>query len=301
MRCKRILATAVLLLLLPMCFVASAQDEPFAVLRAAVAPQLDGELDAEEWGQALYTVQPSDQGAYVQRYTDKIELPDEMQVYMMWDEEYLYLAVQVQGIGHHNTQTDAANAWNGHAVMLTLQGSKGQDRLSLALGADGAVLCGAHHRGNKKDVDAPSQAHTGAVMHTGDTTVYEMRVQWSELLYNKAPKSGEELSFSVAAHLADAEDGTYAGAFLLATDNADGLTLPTLRFDEGQANADFDPAATTTTTQTETTQSTTTTTTKSSAFTLPDAPTMKWVLIGCLGGALLTLTVVLIVVICRRK
>lgn len=297
MRCKSILIVAMLLLLLPMSFSVSAQSEPFVAGMASTAPVLDGKLAAGEWGQALYTVQPSDENAYVQRYNGQVELPADMQVYMMWDEEFLYVAAAVRQAQHVNVQSAPADAWDGHALLLTLQGSKGQDRLSLALGADGEILCGTHPRGNKGDVDAASGAHTGAVSHADGVTVYEMQVRRSELIYSKVEG---EISFSVAAHLADAERKTYGGTFMYAAAQGDGLTLPTVRFDAAPANADFDPNATTTTTQTEGTQ-TTTATVPSKGFALPDAHFMKWVLLGCLGGAALLLTVVLIVVICRRK
>lgn len=289
-------------------FATTAQEGPFAVCKAQTAPILDGQLSVDEWGETLYTLRPGDPQMFIESYGDEVEVPDDIQIYMMWDKEYLYLAVAVDSAHHYNRQSQPADAWNGNAVLLTLIGRNGQDRICSALGADGVSLLGEHNRHNTDPNNDRNQASQGqnAVQRVGTVTIHEIRLAWETLEYTSLAdlQQGGQVAFSVAAHLADPKLGLYAGAVLysVATDANGQPQFPVLTLSEQPANDAFDPnAATSTTVTTTQTHPTTVTYAQPSASSgRPSAELMRWVLLGLLGATVVTGTILLIVVIRRR-
>lgn len=293
------------------CLPVSAQAEPFEVKQAVFKPILDGTISADEWGEPLYVLRPEDNTAYLSRYSEEVQIPEEMRVYMMWDQEYLYLAVTVEGTYHRNNQTEPQNGWNGNAILLTLTDGKGQDRLSCALGGNGEALFGLHNRPLNKvgaSRDQASQIHNGAIRRTAKQTVYEVQISLEQLEYTALTSlpQGATVSFAVEAFLADEEKGLYAGSFLYAAakDAYGQPILPQMTLTEQPANEQFDPQAVTSAAPTETQPETTASTVPpqgTNAVKLPSAQAMRNMLLALLCATALTVLVLIIVLLRRRR
>lgn len=304
---RRVVCVLIAVLLLS--FSAAAQQDPFTVCKAQFAPILDGQISPNEWGEVLYVLRTGDPQQFIEAHSDEVEVPDEIHVYMMWDETYLYLAVSVDSLHHYNRQSQHADAWNGNAVLLTLVGRDGQDRICSALGANGVSLLGVHNRHNtnpNKDRNDAAQGQN-TVRRVGTVTVHEMRLAWDTLEYTSFAElqQGGQITFSVAAHLADDKLGLYAGSSLYANgvDENGQPNLSVLTLSEQAANDGFDPHAVTATTTTTTQTHPTTVTTQTPHDPMagrPSAELMKWVLLGLLCATAVTAIALLIVVI-RRK
>lgn len=288
----------------------TAAESAFSVGRAAAAPVLDGVLSPGEWGEALYVLHPGEANAYLERESDRIELPDQMAVYMMWDETFLYLAATVESEHHYNQQSSDVTGWDGNAILLTIETEGGRDRLSCALGLEEMSLFGLHNRSNADagaNREESSDCHTGKVARAGRVTTYEAQVRWADLEYKpaKTPAAGVQFRASVTAYLADSLTQTYAGSLIyMDPASADEWTRPWMVLTGDEANPDFDPSQVTTTAPPATTTETPATTTATAAPTEKpevDGRLFVQILTVCLAVAALGVIAALIVILIRRK
>ncbi|HZG86470.1 right-handed parallel beta-helix repeat-containing protein [Paenibacillus sp.] len=181
-----------------------------AAAKTIVPPSVDGDL--REWEQAMaFRLESPRQYKTVSGGTTPwggiADLSGSGMV--MWDDESLYLAAAVRDNVHRQGQTDGA-AWMGDSIQFMIDpgrvegpGSKGYSELLFALADTGDIVKWrwASVAGRPIGSLANSEA---AIVRDGDTTKYEIRIPWSELLPagEAAPESLIGFSF-----LANDDDG----------------------------------------------------------------------------------------------
>ncbi|MBR7091734.1 MAG: hypothetical protein IKI50_00935 [Clostridia bacterium] len=291
---KRIVAMAAALLLCgAQAFCAQAQMRQAG--RVHTPPMLDGVLAPDEWGTPLLTLYPDSGEAYLERSDPSVEWPQQMCAYMMWDDGALYAAVTVTGAVHRNTQTQPGTCWDGDAVLLSLQGEGGCNRLCCAWGQDGTVLCGAFDRAQDgQSIAGASAAHTAAVTRQGNVTTYEMRIDPAALTYPiPALQADGELALQWTLYLSEA-GGRCGGMMLYTPDGQAPAQTPLLLALTGEpANPSF--VITTAAPPTTTTQPTAPTTAPAAAAGWMTEQTAGWLSIGlAVAGAALLIAVLVL-------
>jgi hypothetical protein len=120
----------------------------------------------------------------------------------MWDQENLYLAVEVTDNQHYQAGL-GSDSWQGDGIQFAIDpgrqqvpGSMGFHELGFALSGTEVVNWRWSAPSGFDVGNLPQFA--GAVRRTGTKTVYEAAIKWSDLLpQTLEPKSGALLGFSL--------------------------------------------------------------------------------------------------------
>ncbi len=117
---KKLLALALVALMAAATVVpmsAGTAVEPVDALYFDEAPEIDGVITAEEWGEP--TVSAGEGGdAFYQ--TDKTKADISMDIYLRWDEEKFYIGVVSPDKDGQSIQAGEGSTWNGDAIQFRL-------------------------------------------------------------------------------------------------------------------------------------------------------------------------------------
>ncbi|OPA73375.1 hypothetical protein BVG16_29010 [Paenibacillus selenitireducens] len=136
--------------------------------------------------------------------------------YTQWDNNNLYLAIEVTEDSHHLSITNPADLWKGSSIQIAIDpdrgsvpGKKGYTELAFGLTENGDML---GYRYNAISGRTAGIFTAGEVVITRDEasnrTVYEMAIPWHEILpADVTIKDGSALGISI---LANYSDGSYS-------------------------------------------------------------------------------------------
>ncbi|MFD0712097.1 S-layer homology domain-containing protein [Paenibacillus sp. GCM10027626] len=184
-------------------------------LRSLFAPEkpaIDGKLN--EWGAPDFHMNQTDQvksiePGFKERWSKKMLTASG---YTKWDEENLYLALEVAEDQHSLAISDAADLWKGSSIQIAIDpdrgnapGKKGYSEFAFGLTDDGKALA---YRYNAISGRAPGLFTAGKIVIDRDEatkkTTYEIAIPWHELLpADVAVKDGSALGISVLANYSD--------------------------------------------------------------------------------------------------
>ncbi len=202
------------------------KDVGYSISYATTAPTIDGSVNANEYGAAVDKVEINNDNWDYQQFaaTEKYDIVAD--IYVTYDNDYLYFAVVV-GMDYHFCP-DAANIWDYCAIQVN---TVSQSPLSdyMLEHYDHIVDATAHDEGVVRQygfavVEETNETVTKVFMakdttttceakvvrdETNQQTIYEVKIAWTEIGLEGAPKSGDQfgLSFSINARDAKNDDG----------------------------------------------------------------------------------------------
>ena len=168
----------------------------FCAIYTDTPPAIDGVMTDGEWvTQATARISPDTYRSLVS--SEPFNGADDLSgtVNMMWDKEYLYMAVKVKDNVHCQTEHNGSAAWKGDCVQLgfaTLDTSESFTRYNLSLADDGKTY--TYRAGSEVNsfaqLDISKELFDATVTRSDDGyTTYEVRILWEELL-NPADMDG---------------------------------------------------------------------------------------------------------------
>ncbi|HZG78536.1 MAG TPA: sugar-binding protein, partial [Paenibacillus sp.] len=173
-----------------------------AAAKAAPSPVIDGSL--EEWSDAMtFRLESESQYKKVSGGTTPWGGVDDLSATgaAMWDEEHFYLSAVVRDDVHRQGQTDGA-AWMGDGIQFMIDparregpGSAGYSELLFALADTGDIVKWRWASVGGRPVGALANSEA-AIVRDGETTIYELRIPWSELLPAGATAPDSLIGFS---------------------------------------------------------------------------------------------------------
>ncbi|WP_309119266.1 right-handed parallel beta-helix repeat-containing protein [Paenibacillus sp.] len=159
-----------------------------AAAKTPAPPVLDGSL--EEWSGAMtFRLEQESQYKKVSGGSTPWGGVDDLSATgaVLWDDDHLYLAATVRDDVHRQGQTDGA-AWMGDGIQFMIDparrdgpGSAGYSELLFALADTGEIVKWRWASVSGRPVGALANSEA-AIVREGDTTTYELRIPWSELL-----------------------------------------------------------------------------------------------------------------------
>ncbi|WP_168121431.1 discoidin domain-containing protein [Paenibacillus sp. HB172176] len=171
-------------------------------VKAENAIAIDGVLDETEWQDGLgFQLDEASQLVKLEDWAG----PEDLSAIgrLKWDDDYLYLGVEVTDNSHVQTNA-AANVWQADSIQFAIDpgragvpGALGKSEISIALRSDtGDVLTAI-----TSSVDGVTAANLGEsladVNRTGTRTVYEAALKWSDNLPpGMTAEEGTDLGFS---------------------------------------------------------------------------------------------------------
>ena len=207
---KKILATVLVTILIASTFIVPAlavdlvnQSISTEAGTCAVAPVIDGKLDADSYQKINFTAgdfsYSGDDLAYLQT------LP--LEAYYSWDANNFYVFLSGDASKYYycdHPADDAANIWNQSCIQISLAGpdNTGTDRLEFGLARNstsGEVLSNvwaqASDAGVAKDALTIEVGKNAQVLLDGGKLSYEVAVPWTTFLM-AAPKAGDKIGFN---------------------------------------------------------------------------------------------------------
>jgi len=197
-------------------------------------PVIDGRVDKDEWDSTLLA---EDRG---NRYTTLISGTKwngtgdiSVRHKVMWDEDNFYMMAMVSDNVHFTSQEDTASMWQDDSIQFGILENREEtlDAASLAF----TELCISANPAGEKIYrhSSASGKGTGEVANcelkigrTGEYTIYEMRIPWTELLSeNHKAKEGDEYAFSF---LINDNDGDGRKGYMYYNDGIGGEKLASL-------------------------------------------------------------------------
>jgi len=173
-----------------------------AAAKATTPPVIDGSL--EEWSDAMtFRLETESQYKKVSGGSTPWGGVDDLSATgaAMWDEENFYLSAVVRDDVHRQGQTDGA-AWMGDGIQFMIDparregpGSAGYSELLFALADTGDIVKWRWASVAGRPVGALANSEA-AIVRDGETTIYELRIPWSELLPAGATAPDSLIGFS---------------------------------------------------------------------------------------------------------
>jgi hypothetical protein len=190
------------------------QTRALRSLYAETSPLIDGDLS--EWDAAApgFTMDKQDQvreieAGFVNRWSADVLTAKGS---TRWDENKLYLAVEVRENKHHLPISSASDLWKGSSIQIAVDpqrgskpGAKGYTELAFGLTDGGSALAYRYHAVAGK-TSGPFTAGELAVVRdeTAGVTRYEIAIPWQELLPEGVmAAAGSELGISILANYSD--------------------------------------------------------------------------------------------------
>lgn len=174
-----------------------------AAYRAGKSPEIDGVLSKDEWNQnGRITSSRADQVELL-KASDKWNGTKDLSsnTYLMWDDEYLYIAVEVTDDVFSCNYT-GSNIWQGDSVQFGLSYTLGSGNsgnafteVGMALTSKGSeVVKYSSESGTTMDIKDSKVA----VIRKDNKTVYELKIPWTEAVPKNAVISeNTEIGFSM--------------------------------------------------------------------------------------------------------
>ena len=161
----------------------------FCAIYTDTPPEIDGVMNDGEWiTQATARISPDSYRAIVT--SEPFGGADDLSgtVNLMWDEEYLYMAIKMKDNVHCQTEHNGSTAWKGDCVQVgfaTLDSSEAFTRYNLSLADNGntyTYLAGSEVNSFAR-MDVSEELLKSKASRSDDgNTVYETRISWEELL-----------------------------------------------------------------------------------------------------------------------
>lgn len=178
------------------------------------APLIDGNLS--EWDSAApdFTMDKQEQvkeieAGFINRWTADVLMAKGS---TRWDENRLYLTVEVRENKHHLPISNAADLWKGSSIQIAVDpqrgsnpGAKGYTELAFGL-TDGGSELAYRYQAVAGKTSGPFTAGEFAVVRneTAGVTRYEIAIPWQELLPEGViAEAGSELGISILANYSD--------------------------------------------------------------------------------------------------
>lgn len=168
----------------------------FCAIYTNTPPTIDGVMNDGEWvTQATARISPDSYRAIVT--SEPFGGADDLSgtVNLMWDKDYLYMAIKMKDNVHCQTEHNGSTSWKGDCVQvgfITLDTSEAFTRYNLSLADDGntyTYLAGSEVNSFAK-MDISDKLLKAVVARSDDGyTIYETRILWEELL-NPADMDG---------------------------------------------------------------------------------------------------------------
>jgi hypothetical protein len=190
---------------------------PVSFLAAAkmrISPDINGILKKSEWMDAMQI--NLDSAEQVRQLPEWGGIDDlSAKAWIKWDDENIYLAVDVKDDVHNQGSTDG-DIWRGDGIQFAIDpvraegaGSKGYHEMGAALGNDGEIYKWRWGAAVGKETGALDSA-IAAVVRTGTNTIYEIAVPWDDILPDGTiAKEGYLLGISILVN--DVDEGTKRG------------------------------------------------------------------------------------------
>ena len=178
--------------------------KPVSFLYAIEAPEnmkLDGVID-DQWADAMEF--SAGQENWLNHTGSDLEWPgNTFKGYAMWDNEYLYIAIQVQDVSHYQ-EGSGTSIWMGDSVQLatdiarhTKPGSQGYNEIGFSLSTDGTDIQNWNWNA------APGRNLMEGVIfkivrdNATSTTTYEVAMPWNALLPDGTTFDLQTIGFSL--------------------------------------------------------------------------------------------------------
>ena len=207
--------------------VAAAYVPPASITikKAVESPVIDGNLEASEWGDPVWSFAYSD-GTDLGEYTDSgvdnwfftntsddeaaiIETLKKTKIdfYAMWDETYLYFGLYTENpievFAGAMEENDVANSWNARGIQFEYEDKDGTFN-DIGFGTDGA---GNTNQFWFMGVNAGTvMEHSAKVLKNGDVVIYEIAMKWADLNLD-TPSAGAVFSFTLSSNFHRVFDG----------------------------------------------------------------------------------------------
>ena len=178
--------------------------KPVSFLYAIEAPEnmkLDGVID-DQWADAMEF--SAGQENWLNHTGSDLEWPgNTFKGYAMWDNEYLYVAIQVQDVSHYQ-EGSGTSIWMGDSVQLatdiarhTKPGSQGYNEIGFSLSSDGTDI----QNWNWNAAPGRNLMEGGIFKIVRDnatgTTTYEVAMPWNALLPDGTTFDLQTIGFSL--------------------------------------------------------------------------------------------------------
>ncbi|MDQ0089505.1 hypothetical protein J2T12_002917 [Paenibacillus anaericanus] len=185
-------------------------------------PTIDGNLN--DWSYSGFKMNQLSQIKNIESTFADQWSPQKLEAtgYTQWDEENLYLAVDVTEDAHNLAITDASDLWKGSSIQMAIDpdrgnspGSKGYTELAFGIRDDGEVLGYRYNAISGKSTGIFDAAEIVVKRNeTTKKTIYEIAIPWNEIIpVGVQIRNGSALGISV---LANYSDGNFIN-----TDNGD--------------------------------------------------------------------------------
>lgn len=182
-------------------------------------PAIDGVLSENEWGPAAMTLPNYDLSTIPGEATEQPTLGGT--VYLRYDEEHFYLAVQAVYDTHENFERDY-DLWRGDALQIQISAPGRSDRRSFGFALNGDDgISRAYQSGDHRETYACAETG-GAFFILRDeavrTTTYEIALPLSWFSTASALNPGDEVAFSFAIHMHNGFYYEWAGGIVTEKD-----------------------------------------------------------------------------------
>ena len=182
-----------------------------AAAKAEAAPVIDGVMESGEWEDSMaFNLNTAAQVKVIPDWTGVDELSGTG--YLKWDNENLYLAVEVKDDVHSQPYT-GANIWNGDGIQFCIDpyrevpGAKGWNEIGIALDDNGTVGKYRWSVANGKTAGDFTGMDCSIVRNEeAKTTVYEALIPWKDILPDGIT-AGEGFDFGFSL-LINEDDGS---------------------------------------------------------------------------------------------
>ncbi|MCM3747848.1 S-layer homology domain-containing protein [Paenibacillus pasadenensis] len=188
------------------------QHDALRSLSVSQAPAIDGNLG--EWTSVGFEMNKASQVKESVAGFKESWTPEKLsgKGYTGWDNNNLYLAVEITEEEHNLAITNAADLWKGSSVQLAIDpqrgnkpGAKGYSEIAFGLSNTGEMLAYRFNAvaGRQTGVFTAGEFHVSRNEET-NKTIYEISIPWNELLpAGITAQEGSELGISFLANYSD--------------------------------------------------------------------------------------------------
>ncbi|BBH22406.1 hypothetical protein Back11_37510 [Paenibacillus baekrokdamisoli] len=175
-------------------------------------PIIDGSLN--DWSSPDFHMNQRSQVKNIENNFSDLWSPQKLEAagYTRWDEQNLYMAIEVSEDQHHLAITNAEDLWKGSSVQIAIDpergnapGSKGYTEFAFGLSDDGEIMGYRYHAitGKSNGVFAAGEIKITRD-HTAKKTSYEIAIPWNEIIPAGVQiKEGSALGISILANYSD--------------------------------------------------------------------------------------------------